>query len=157
MTKMPDRDQASFRINRRTVLAGSAAMLAFCAGTTGRGPSAAAQTLADPLAPVPMPPQAPAKEGIAELADSRLWFWDTGGTREPIVLLHPASGSGLIWGYQQPVFAKAGYRVIGYSRRGYINSAPFDRSNAGIGSEDLRALVCLQQPLRTAGNVSAQQ
>jgi pimeloyl-ACP methyl ester carboxylesterase len=57
------------------------------------------------------------------------------------VLAHPATGSALIWGYQQPVFAKAGYRVIAYSRRGYYGSAPFDRNNAGHGSEDLRHLV----------------
>jgi pimeloyl-ACP methyl ester carboxylesterase len=141
MTRIPDRDQASFGINRRTALRASAAVLAFCTGIAGRGHVAAAQALADPLAPVPMPPQAPAKDGIAELADTRLWFWDTGGTGEPIVLLHPASGSGLIWGYQQPVFAKAGYRVISYSRRGYFGSAPADRTKPGIASEDLHQLV----------------
>src|SRR5215831_6214904 len=54
---------ASLCINRRTVLARSAALLALCAGTTGRGPNAAAQALVDLVAPVPMPPQAPAKEG----------------------------------------------------------------------------------------------
>jgi pimeloyl-ACP methyl ester carboxylesterase len=95
----------------------------------------------DPLVPVAMPPQAPAREAIAPLADTRLWFWDTGGTGEPIVLLHPASGSALIWGYQQPVFATAGYRVISYSRRGYYGSAPVDRAKPGTGSEDLHALV----------------
>jgi len=140
MTRMPDRDQASFRINRRTVLGGAAA-LAFCAGTAGLGRIAAAQALADPLAPVPMPPQAPAKEAMAQLGDARLWFWDTGGSGEPIVLLHPASGSGLIWGYQQPVFVNAGYRVISYSRRGYFGSAPVDRAKPGIASEDLHQLV----------------
>ena len=57
------------------------------------------------------------------------------------MLLHPATGSALIWGYQQPVFAKAGYRVIAYSRRGYYNSAPHDQSNPGIGSEDLKNLA----------------
>src|SRR6266446_3945541 len=139
MTRIPDRNQARFGINRRAVLGRSAAMLAFCAGIAGRG--AAAQVLADPLAPLAMPPQAPAKEGIAQLADTRLWFWDTGGSGEPIVLLHPASGSGLIWGYQQPAFAKAGYRVIAYSRRGYYNSAPSSRDKPGIGSEDLHHLV----------------
>jgi pimeloyl-ACP methyl ester carboxylesterase len=139
MTQRPDRDQANFAISRRTVLGGS--VLAFCAGTAGGGGIAAAQTLLDPLAPVPMPPQAPVKEGIAQLADTRLWFWDTGGTGEPIVLLHPASGSGLIWGYQQPVFAKAGYRVISYSRRGYFGSAPIDRAKPGIASQDLHELV----------------
>jgi pimeloyl-ACP methyl ester carboxylesterase len=141
MTGIPDRNQARFGINRRTALRGSAAVLAFCAGAQGLGNVAAAQALADPLAPVAMPPQAPAKEGIAQLADTRLWFWDTGGTGEPIVLLHPASGSGLIWGYQQPVFAHAGYRVISYSRRGYFGSAPVDRAKPGIASEDLHQLV----------------
>jgi pimeloyl-ACP methyl ester carboxylesterase len=78
---------------------------------------------------------------MAQLADTRLWFWDTGGSGEPIVLLHPASGSALIWGYQQPAFARAGYRVISYSRRGYNGSAPVDRAKPGIASEDLHQLV----------------
>jgi len=116
-------------------------MIAFAALDGGPARTAAAQAAIDLLAPVPMPPQAPAKEGVAQLADTRLWFWDTGGTGEPILLLHPASGSGLIWGYQQPVFAKAGYRVISYSRRGYHGSAPVDRAKPGIASEDLHQLV----------------
>ncbi len=102
---------------------------------------AGAQTAANPLAPVPIPAQAQAKDGVATIPDTRLWYWDTGGSGAPIVLLHPATGSGLIWGYQQPAFAKAGYRVIGYSRRGYINSAPFERERPGNGSEDLRHLA----------------
>src|SRR5215471_13008716 len=101
----------------------------------------AAHSQTSPITPIPIPAQAPAKEAMAPLPGTQLWYWDTGGSGAPIVLLHPATGSGLIWGYQQPVLAKAGYRVVGYSRRGYINSAPFDRNNAGIGSEDLRALA----------------
>ncbi len=116
-------------------------MSALCAGVAGDQRIAAAQGIADPLTPVRIPPQASAKEGIAQLTDTRLWFWDTGGAGEPIVLLHPASGSGLIWGYQQPAFAKAGYRVISYSRRGYYGSAPVDRAKPGIASEDLHELV----------------
>src|SRR4029450_4237062 len=91
--------------------------------------------------PPPPPPQPPAKEAVATIPGTQLWHWDTGGSGAPIVLLHPATGSGLIWGYQQPAFAKAGYRVIGFSRRGYINSAPFDRTKAGHGSEDLKHLA----------------
>jgi pimeloyl-ACP methyl ester carboxylesterase len=126
--------------SRRSLLAGgAAAMLALCAA--GRPGAAAAQALADPLVPVPLPPQAPVTEGTAQLAGTKLWFWDTGGSGEPIVLLHPASGSGLIWGYQQPVFAKAGYRVISYSRRGYYGSAPLDRAKPGTASEDLHQLA----------------
>ena len=94
-----------------------------------------------PMTPIPIPAQAPAKEGVITLPDTRLWYWDTGGDGQPIVLLHPATGSGLIWSYQQPAFAKAGYRVIGYSRRGYYNSAPFEREKPGIGSEDLLGLT----------------
>jgi pimeloyl-ACP methyl ester carboxylesterase len=141
MIEMPVREMTSLSFNRRALLGWSTAVLAFCAGAAGRARIAVAQTSVDPLAPVPIPPQVPAKEGIAQLADARLWFWDTGGTGEPIVLLHPASGSGLIWGYQQPVFAKAGYRVISYSRRGYFGSAPVDRTKPGAASEDLHQLV----------------
>ena len=93
------------------------------------------------MRPIPIPTQVPAKDGMAQIADTRLWYWDTGGQGVPIVLLHPATGSALIWGYQQPVFAKAGYRVIAYSRRGYYNSASFDPKSPGIGSEDLRHLA----------------
>jgi len=99
------------------------------------------QTVADPMRPISLPAQVPVKDGVAQIPDTGLWYWDTGGQGVPIVLLHPATGSALIWGYQQPAFAKAGYRVIAYSRRGYYNSAPFDRNNPGIGSEDLRHLA----------------
>jgi pimeloyl-ACP methyl ester carboxylesterase len=88
-----------------------------------------------------VPPQVPAREGLAPIADTHLWYWDTGGEGEPVVLLHPASGSGLIWGYQQPVLAKAGYRVIGYSRRSYYNSDALAKDRPGIGSADLHALI----------------
>jgi pimeloyl-ACP methyl ester carboxylesterase len=139
MTGRSEPVTSSCDVDRRGVLLASAALAALLVGFPDT--IRAAGATADPLVPVPLPPQVPAREGIAALADTRLWFWDTGGSGEPIVLLHPASGSGLIWGYQQPVFAKAGYRVIGYSRRGYYNSQPIERARPGIGSEDLRNLV----------------
>ena len=142
MAGMSLRRNACSGVSRRGMLRASAAFTALLAGLPGAAPGAHAEaTPAGPLVPVPLPPQAPAREGIAALADTRLWFWDTGGSGEPVVLLHPASGSGLIWGYQQPAFAKAGYRVIGYSRRGYYNSQPIERAHPGIGSEDLQHLV----------------
>jgi pimeloyl-ACP methyl ester carboxylesterase len=139
MTGRSEPVTSSCDVDRRGVLLASAALAALLVGFPDT--IRAAGATADPLVPVPLPPQVPAREGIATLADTRLWFWDTGGSGEPIVLLHPASGSGLIWSYQQPVFAKAGYRVIGYSRRGYYNSQPIERARPGIGSEDLRNLV----------------
>jgi pimeloyl-ACP methyl ester carboxylesterase len=95
----------------------------------------------DPMAPVPIPQQVPVKEGIAELPGTRLGYWDTGGGGTPVVFLHPASGSALVWLYQQPVFAGAGYRVIAYSRRNYYNSDLAPENNPGIGSEDLHNLI----------------
>jgi pimeloyl-ACP methyl ester carboxylesterase len=95
----------------------------------------------DPMAPLPIPDQVEAEEGLAELPGTRLWYWDTHGDGAPIVLLHPATGSSLIWLYQQPVFAKAGHRVIAYSRRNHYNSDLAPEDNPGIGSEDLQHLV----------------
>jgi pimeloyl-ACP methyl ester carboxylesterase len=91
----------------------------------------------DPMVPVPIPEQAPATDGMAELPGTHLGYWDTGGAGEPVVFLHPASGSALIWLYQQPVFSNAGYRVIAYSRRNYHNSDPAPDDNPGTGTEDL--------------------
>jgi len=95
----------------------------------------------EPMIPVLIPEQVSAKEGIAELPGTRLGYWDTGGAGERIVLLHPASGSELIWVYQQPVFAKAGYRVIAYSRRNYYNSDLAPADNPGTASGDLQNMI----------------
>jgi pimeloyl-ACP methyl ester carboxylesterase len=141
MAETPMHETAGRPISRRALMGAGAALGALHAAAGCAQAAEAAQTQADPLAPVAIPVQAPAKEGVAQLDDARLLFWDTGGSGEPIVLLHPASGSALIWGYQQPVFAKAGYRVISYSRRGYYGSAPLDPAKPGTGSEDLHALV----------------
>lgn len=97
--------------------------------------------IVDPLVPAPIPQQALAREGTAALSDTRLWYWDTGGSGEPVVLLHPASGSALIWLYQQPAFAEAGYRVIAYSRRNHFNSDLAPADNPGIASVDLENLI----------------
>jgi len=91
--------------------------------------------------PVPLPEQVKVKEGIAKLPGTSLWYWDTQGDGPIVVLLHAASGSGAFWGYQQPVLAKAGYRVISYSRRGYLRSHPGDTNDPGVASEDLQNLL----------------
>ncbi|MBW4718820.1 alpha/beta fold hydrolase [Saccharothrix obliqua] len=97
-----------------------------------------------PSAPTPsgrLPAQAPAREDFVDVPRGRLWFWDTGGDGPPVVLVHPASGSALSWPHQQPVFARAGYRVIAYSRRGHHNSTPPTPGAPGVGADDLHALV----------------
>jgi pimeloyl-ACP methyl ester carboxylesterase len=90
----------------------------------------------------PPPPQAPAKEGVAALpGGARLYFRDTGGDGPAVVFSHPATGSALVWPYQQPVFARAGFRVIVYSRRSHHGSAPIEPGRAGSASVDLLELV----------------
>jgi pimeloyl-ACP methyl ester carboxylesterase len=89
----------------------------------------------------PVPPQAPAKEGFVQVPGAKLWYWDTGGSGEAIVLLHPHTGSALVWGYQQPVFAKAGYRVISFSRRGHVRSIVESATEVGAAADDIAAVV----------------
>jgi pimeloyl-ACP methyl ester carboxylesterase len=91
--------------------------------------------------PVPIPRQAPAHEAVAELPGTRLWCWDTGGPGRPVILLHAATHSAAGWVYQQPVLAGAGYRAVGYSRRGYFRSDPGDPANPGVAADDLDHLI----------------
>jgi pimeloyl-ACP methyl ester carboxylesterase len=88
-----------------------------------------------------VPEQVKAQEGFVDVGGANLWYWDTGGDGEPVVLVHPYSGSGLIWGYQQPALAHAGYRVIGYSRRGHYQSDVGSPDNPGTGVDDLFRLI----------------
>jgi pimeloyl-ACP methyl ester carboxylesterase len=117
--------------------------IAFALFATVAAGTAAGQNTPDASASlmVPLPAPAPAKEALATLPDTRLWYLDTGGDGIPVVLVHPATGSALIWGYQQPAFARAGYRVIGYSRRSYYGSDPLRKENPGVASEDLHNLI----------------
>ena len=95
----------------------------------------------DPMIPVPIPQQAPAVEGHVPVPGGSLFYWDTGGTGETVVLMHPATGSAHMWLYQQPAFAAAGLRTIGWSRRGHRGSTPVDAANPGHASVDLKELV----------------
>lgn len=91
--------------------------------------------------PVELPPQAPASEGMVDVGGTRLWYWDTGGSGQPVIFMHAGSQSGAGWGYQQPVFAAAGFRAIGYSRRGCFRSDPGNPDDPGFAVEDLNRLV----------------
>jgi pimeloyl-ACP methyl ester carboxylesterase len=88
----------------------------------------------------PIPEQVPVAEGFAAVPGARLWYWDTGGQGEPLVLCHPASQSSQVWVYQQPAFAEAGYRIIAYSRRGYYKSDRGPEEDPGTLVGDLAAL-----------------
>lgn len=82
------------------------------------------------------------REAHVDVGDGvRLWVWDTGGDGPAIVLLHASAGSGECWDQQWPVFAEAGYRVIGYSRRGHFGSDEGDVAATTPASTDLLRLV----------------
>jgi pimeloyl-ACP methyl ester carboxylesterase len=119
------------------LLAGGAALL----GRAGGAMAASASHDPRPLSMNPPPPPITARAAVAELEGVNLWYWDTGGDKPPVVLLHPATGSGHVWGYQQASFERAGYRVIGYSRRGFNGSTSGDPASPGTGADDLRMLL----------------
>jgi len=73
----------------------------------------------------------------------RLWFTDTGGNGEPVVLMHAITGTSESWAAQLDAFSKAGYRVIAFDRRGWGRSVadPATGPQPGHASDDLDALV----------------
>ncbi|WP_165357584.1 alpha/beta fold hydrolase [Sphingosinicella sp. CPCC 101087] len=78
---------------------------------------------------------------MAALPDTRLWYQDTGGRGDAVILLHAWTGSYAFWAYQQAPLAAAGYRVISYSMRGHYRSDPIDPASPGTATGDLRALM----------------
>lgn len=129
-------------IDRRRLLKGAALAGAAVAAPAITSDSAWAQESDPGVVPLKLPSQAPQKEGFVDVGDGHaLWYFDTGGSGVPVVFTHPGTGSGVIWGYQQPVFVQDGFRVIGYSRRGYPKSRLGDPEQPGVGSEDLKKLA----------------
>jgi pimeloyl-ACP methyl ester carboxylesterase len=73
----------------------------------------------------------------------KLWFTDTGGTGTPIVLLHANTGTSASWEPQATAFAREGYRVIAFDRRGWGKSLadPATGQQPGSVAADLDALA----------------
>lgn len=80
-------------------------------------------------------------EGYAGTTDARLWYWDTGGDGPPLILCHPASQGCLVWENQRDAFARAGYRVVAYSRRGHQPSETGPVTHPGTTVDDLASLL----------------
>ncbi|QDC02213.1 alpha/beta hydrolase [Mesorhizobium sp. 8] len=124
--------------------AGAAFSLAAVAlgGTTTTGFATATPAADEGVVPIPLPEQVKTTESLVDVGDGHsLWCLDSGGDGTPVVLMHAGTGSALVWGYQTPVFAKAGYRVIAYSRRGYYGSTVGDTKKPGTGASDLLKVV----------------
>jgi pimeloyl-ACP methyl ester carboxylesterase len=84
-----------------------------------------------------------ARQAFADLPGVRLWFTDTGGNGEPVVLMHAITGTSESWQPQIAPLAARGYRVVAFDRRGWGKSLA-DASTGpqpGSASEDLHALA----------------
>jgi pimeloyl-ACP methyl ester carboxylesterase len=131
-------------VTRRSALAGLAGTIAVMPTTAVKAATPAPRR--ERLLPAQSvwaspPPFKPHAEGLATLPHTRLWYQDSGGTGEAVVLLHAWTGSYASWIYQQAPLAAAGYRVIAYSMRGHYKSDPIDPQAPGNATDDLRALL----------------
>jgi pimeloyl-ACP methyl ester carboxylesterase len=89
------------------------------------------------------PARAADQGASAALPGVNLWYTDTGGKGVPIVLLHANTGTSANWAKQNEAFARAGYRVIAFDRRGWGKSTPDPATGPQPGSiaGDLDGLV----------------
>jgi pimeloyl-ACP methyl ester carboxylesterase len=80
-------------------------------------------------------------EGAAPVSGAKLFYTDSGGSGVPIVLMHAATGSVRAWEHQTEAFARAGYRVIAFDRRGWGRTTSEPSAAAGTAADDLIALM----------------
>lgn len=75
-------------------------------------------------------PGAQLADHVADLPTGPVFYRDSGGEGVPMVFLHAASGSSLLWEYQIPEFTGAGFRFIAIDYRGVDGrNGPFDWSD----------------------------
>jgi pimeloyl-ACP methyl ester carboxylesterase len=76
-----------------------------------------------------------------KLTGATLCYDDDAGVGEPLVFMHPASGSAESWNFQAVPFVENGYRCITYDLRGWGRSRSEPGVDPGCMSDDLAALV----------------
>src|SRR5579863_5759599 len=76
-----------------------------------------------------------------ELPNVRLWVNDTGGSGDPVILLHPNTGTSEVWQTQIPALTQAGYRVIAPDRPGWGKSFIRPGMQPVSVAEDIDALA----------------
>jgi pimeloyl-ACP methyl ester carboxylesterase len=80
----------------------------------------------------------------ADLPGVRMWYVDTEGTGEAVLLLHSTTGTSVSWEPQIMALAGAGYRVIAPDRSGWGRSVANPATGSQhrkTGADDLDALV----------------
>jgi len=78
---------------------------------------------------------------FVDLPNVKLWMIDTGGTGDPVILLHANTGTSKNWQKQIPAFVAAGYRVIAVDRPGWGKSVIHEGEKPASVAEDIDALA----------------
>src|SRR5712671_4394735 len=80
-------------------------------------------------------------ELFVDLPNVKLWVTDSGGTGDPVILLHANTGTSENWQKQTPALVQAGYRVIAFDRPGWGKSVVHAGMKPISVAEDLDALA----------------
>ena len=78
---------------------------------------------------------------FVDLPTVRLWMIDSGGTGEPVILLHPRTGNSGFWQFTVSALAEAGYRAIAIDNPGWGKSVVYDAKNPVPVAETIDALI----------------
>jgi pimeloyl-ACP methyl ester carboxylesterase len=114
--------------------------------STGSGGAAFAALLAllSTIGPTVKGARADGSAGsFVDLPNVRLWVTDTGGSGEPVMLLHPNTGTSEVWDKQTPALVAAGYRVVAFDRPAWGKSVVRDGMKPISVAEDIDALADL--------------
>ena len=95
-------------------------------------------------------PAARAADGFIDLPNVKLWVTDTGGSGDPVILLHANTGTAEAWQKQIPAFAAAGYRVIAIDRpawgKSVVREGMIEIRGRGTGGEQHQAQAFAAAP-----------
>jgi pimeloyl-ACP methyl ester carboxylesterase len=78
---------------------------------------------------------------FVDLPNVKLWVTDSGGTGDPVILMHANTGTTENWEKQTPALVQAGYRVIAFDRPGWGKSVVHPGMSLISVAEDLDALA----------------
>ncbi len=92
---------------------------------------------------------------FVELPDVRLWYTDSGGSGTPVIMMHAATGTSDSWLNQVPAFSSAGFRCIGFDRRGWGRTEQSDPNRRSFVVSDIQGLVNELQ-MNTGGRILQQ-
>jgi pimeloyl-ACP methyl ester carboxylesterase len=113
-------------------------------GSRGRFHKAAISSLLCALLGLAASPGARADDAsgrIIGLPNVNLWVSDSGGAGDPVVLLHPNTGTSELWQKSVPALVRAGYRVIALDKPGWGRSVVRGGQKPISLAEDLDALI----------------